>query len=562
MMTRARGNNEGMALLVAAIFLILIGMLATWVTARVMDNSRHVDKYVDYHGAFEGMEAGLAEAAAELDGGGGDGVVGINPAYNWVNGYPAWDNAAVAALQMTTQPEVQYFAYSLNWATDGIDNNGDGAIDTGAEQNGYYSTYSFARVVRGGTETARRMGERVVQEVNVNVWRNAIFAGSGQAGNLINGNVAIHGSVHLLGDDLAAGDMAIASLDMGGTSLIHNNYTGLTADLAGRVPALPTTYVNGELVSTLNATLRVKNGMVGLSGNSEIGAVNVAGNGTKELMDGIYVSDGWTGTTVDANGDPTSVYSDNGWDNGYDLADTLSFPTYANDGSQDHLAYYLTTSGSATSGLNYVYNGNLTIKPSGGNFYWDATTNTTVVNQALGSNGMPTVAQLDPNHFYIWFDDATDTMRVNGRIPVNGNINLIAGNGAGNRLINYLGKGSLLAYSAVATGGDVTISASLKTTNFPATNLLGVQAQDMMSIGTDAQMEMMGGFYAQTGVSVNKQTTIVGTIAGDYFDMGTNVPSIYYVPELANQWTENMRMIGAGSVLVLFPLSWRELAIV
>jgi hypothetical protein len=72
----------------------------------------------------------------------------------------------------------------------------------------------------------------------------------------------------------------------------------------------------------------------------------------------------------------------------------------------------------------------------------------------------------------------------------------------------------------------------------------------------------MGGFYAQDGVIVDKQSTIMGTIVGNYFDMGTNVPKIFQVPELANQWTEIMRMIGSDPVLFLSPVSWRELAVI
>ncbi len=553
-------DDRGMALLVAMIFLVMMGILATWATTRVMDNTRHVDKYVDYQNTFEGLEAGFAEAEVELNAD-GDGIVGIDPDYDWGQGYPAWTDPAVVPLTMTTRPEIQYFTYTLDWATDGIDNNGDGDIDMGVETSGYFSTYSFARAFRNNNATAIRAGEQISQGSNVNIWQNAIFAGTGQAGNLINGNVAIHGSVHLLGDALGAGGVAIAALDMSGTSLIHNNYDGITTDLKNRVPALPTTTVNGETVQTLNAKLRVKHGLVGLSGNSEIGSPNVAGNTSKEKMDGIYVSDGWTGNQLNASGDPLHVYSDNGWDDGYELGNAVPFPTYSNDSGRNHLNYYLETSGSASSGLNYVYQGNMTIKPSGGNFYWDATTNTTVVNKNPGVGGMPTEAGLNNNHYYIWFNDATDTMIINGRIPVNGDISLIAGNGAGNRLINYKGKGSLLAYKATTGNANVTISASLKTTAFPNTNLLGVQAQNNMSIGTSAQMEMMGGFYAQNTISVNKQTTIMGTIVGNNFDMGSNVPEIYQVPALANAWTSNMRMIGAGPVWFLEPVSWRELAV-
>ncbi len=555
-------NDEGMALLVAMVFLIMMGLLATWATSRAIDNTRHVDQYVDFQNTFEGLEAGLGQAENELNSG-GDGMVGVNPAFDFANGVPTWGDAMVAPQTMTTAPQIEYFAYSIDWATDGVDNNGDGAVDSGAELLGYFSSYAFARVNRFGNITVQRGSEQVVQGINVNIWQNAIFAGTGQAGNLINGNVAIHGSVHLLGDDIGAGGVAIAALDLSGTSLIHNNYDGLSADLAGRVPALPTTTFNGQNVSTLNANLRAKNGLVGMSGNSEIGQPNDAGNTFKETMDGVYVNDGWTGNSIDGNGDPTHVYSDNGWDNGYDLGNAVPFPTYDDDGGKDHLDYYLEKNADTSKGLQYEYVGNLTIKPSGGNVYWNATTNTLVTGQAVGTNGMPTEAQLNPDHYYVWFNDATDTMVINGRIPVQGNINLTSGNGASNKLINYKGKGTMLAYDPnSAGGGDVKIDASLKTTNFPATNLFGIQAQDDMTIGVSSQLEIMGGFYAQDGVIVDKQSTIMGTIVGDYFDMGTNVPKIYQVPELANQWTSIMRMIGSDPVLFLLPVSWRELAVI
>jgi hypothetical protein len=470
--TKRRRNNEGMALVVAMVFLIFMGLLATWATSRVMDNTRHVDQYIDFQNTFEGLEAGLGQAMNELNGG-GNGMIGVNPAFNFANGVPTWGDPMVVPQTMATAPEIEYFAYSINWANDGVDNNGDGIVDGGAELLGYFSSYAFARVNRAGNITVQRGTEQVVQGINVNVWQNAIFAGTGQAGNLINGNVAIHGSVHLLGDDLGAGGVAIAALDLSGTSLIHNNYVGLSADLAGRVPPLPTTVFNGQTIGSLNATLRVKNGLVGMSGNSEIGEPNNAGNTWKETMDGVYVNDGWTGNAIDANGDPTNVYSDNGWDNNYDLGSAVPFPTYDDDGGKDHLAYYLETNADPNKGLQHIFNGDLTIMPSGGNFYWNATTNTLVTGQALGANGMPTEAQLNPDHYYVWFNDANDTMIINGRIPVNGNINLTSGNGANNKLINYKGKGTMLAYDPNnADGGDVLIDASLKTTDFPVTNML------------------------------------------------------------------------------------------
>ena len=50
------------------------------------------------------------------------------------------------------------------------------------------------------------------------------------------------------------------------------------------------------------------------------------GNTIKETMDGCFVNEGWTGTSVTADGDrgdPTAVFSDNGWDATYDLGLSL-----------------------------------------------------------------------------------------------------------------------------------------------------------------------------------------------------------------------------------------------
>jgi hypothetical protein len=49
-----------------------------------------------------------------------------------------------------------------------------------------------------------------------------------------------------------------------------------------------------------------------------------------------------------------------------------------------------------------------------------------------------------------------------------------------------------------------------------------------------ANIDVMGLFYAQNEIEVSKQTTIMGTIVSNEFDMGTNVPNVVQVPETAN----------------------------
>ena len=60
---------------------------------------------------------------------------------------------------------------------------------------------------------------------NSSIWNNAIFAGAGAAGAMVNGNVNIRGSVHILSSGLSSTDTVIS---MGGTAeLVGNNYNGL-----------------------------------------------------------------------------------------------------------------------------------------------------------------------------------------------------------------------------------------------------------------------------------------------------------------------------------------------
>ena len=555
-------RDEGMALIVAMIFLVVMGLTATYASSRVMNNARHVDKYVDYQNCFEGLESAFAQAQADFNAGGG-GFVGVDPDYDFTLGLPNFGDPLVNPVSIPTSPQVQYFAYSFDWATDGIDNNGDGQIDVGPEaEGGYVTAFAASRVMWNNTPTAIRRAERVLQEANVNVWQNSIFAGAGQAGMLINGNVSIHGSVHLLGDGLGAGGVALAAMDLSGSSLIHNNYEGLSADTRSRIPGLPTTDFNGDMgIETLNATLRVKNGLVGMSGNSEVGEEHLAGNSFKETMDGVYVTDGWTGDAINPDGSPKNVYSDNGWDNVYDLGDMVTFPTYSNDVERDHLSYYLETDPDPSVGFQQVYTGDMTIQTGSGSYYWNATTGTEIVAVDPGDGAMPLQSDLSSDEYYVWYDDTTKTMVINGRVAVDGDINFLAGNGAPNRTINYEGQGTMLAFNGDGGGtGNVEISLNLMATVFPD-NMIGVMAENTMSLGLSSHIEIMGAFYSQDTVSIDKQTIIIGSVVGQFFDMGTNVPSIYQVPSMSSAFNGGMRMIGSDPIQKLFPVTWRELAV-
>src|SRR5262249_41173360 len=109
----------------------------------------------------------------------------------------------------------------------------------------------------------------------------------------------------------------------------------------------------------------------------------------------------------------------------------------------------------------------------------------------------------------------------------------------------------------VATG-NVQINTDLITSgnnSFP-TNILGIMTPG--SIGfNEANIDVMGLFYAETSVVAQKQTDIMGTIVSNYFNMGTNVPSIFQVPDTVSHLPPGM--IGGTASYVMKIVSWQQL---
>ncbi len=350
--------------------------------------------------------------------------------------------------------------------------------------------------------------------VNLSPWNNAIFAGAGASGQAINGNVDVHGSVHILGNGLQTTDMAMT---MSGSAKIANNYTGLSATLSAKVPALGTTTFGGETVSTLNAVLRVKKGLVGLSGSAVIGETNVAGNAVKETMDAVYSTNGFSSGT-------SSVHSDNGYSNTYDMGDSVAFPSLS-----DPYGGYATYQA-------YLKANALVIS--------DAATLAKMASITPTSNFSASSAKGSISF------DGSGNMTISGIVYVDGgdvNMNIVGSQ----KIINYTGKGSLFAT------GNVGIDVNLYTTgnsSYP-TNVLGVMTPQTIDFNA-ASIDVMGLFYGETKITVQKQTTIVGSLVTNYFDLGTNVPSIYYVPSVLNNLPNGL--IGASTSWQLQVVAWQE----
>ncbi len=557
-------NNHGMALMTGLLFIAIAAIILTALSLRVVNQKNSVDRYVAFKHCFNGIEVAITQSITEKNDL-SDGEVGLGA---WVPAdpeeLPDFDDEALNPQTLTNLPNVQYFAYAREWETDDIDNNNNGLKDINdPTEDGYTTIFAFAEnKVFGDAPGVRRSVEVVVGGANVNVWQNAVFAGAGAAGGAINGNVSIHGSVHILGDNILPGEEALVIMEMGGASLIHNNYTStntLPSRLGDSVPALPTTTFNGQVVNTLNASLRVKQGTVSMSGNSEIGEADDDSNTWKETMDGTFVEDGWTGNSVTEDGDrgdPTLVSSDNGWDETYDLGNKVEFPWLTDDWQDPDTG----TTVPSPDGDPYAHNEYFSDVLSGTAYEGDITIRTNqdfYYNATDPTNTDPATRQ--PDDDFIYYDSGTNVLEVNGQIEVNGNFSM-SGQGQ-NDTIYYSGRTALLV------NGNVTLDTNLLSCNngdpnnyansFPEANVFGIMAEGDITMGSSSQLELMGAFYAQGVIESTKQTRVMGTFVANQFNMGNQVPDIYQVPELANNLP--LGMAGNFPILVFTPISWREL---
>ena len=142
-------------------------------------------------------------------------------------------------------------------------------------------------------------------------------------------------------------------------------------------------------------------------------------------------------------------------------------------------------------------------------------------------------------------------MTISGIVYVDGG-DLIMNEAGSKKIINYTGKGSIYV------SGNVTIDTNLYTagnSSYP-TNIMAVMTPNNITFN-QASIDVMGLFYGETKITVQKQTVITGALVTNYFDLGTNVPSIYYVPAVMNNMPNGL--IGTSSLWQLNAVAWQEL---
>ncbi|MDP2959929.1 MAG: hypothetical protein Q8N71_00770, partial [candidate division Zixibacteria bacterium] len=470
---------------------------------------------------------------------------------------------------------------SLEMLINASSNLGNGSFSVDVTGTAPYKTLTATGNSSEGQSQVQVMVKR--KKNPFNIWNNIVFAGVGQSGHSITGNVSFHGPVHILGEgepftdsngngnwdvadtytDLNGNgvwnlgeplltdsdgdgvwdptesytdsngngtyDASLTAMDLAyeavGTAKIYNNYTGITADLSSRIPSLDTTTFNSEVVNTLDAELRVKHGQVSVSGSATIGTPNASGNSIKETMDGCYVNDGYTG-----NKGASQVYSDNGTNQVYDLEDNLNFPNLSSPYTDPNTGYTYSSFQNYLSSNALVISGDLNLQPG--------------ISYPSQSNANGSI-----------YLDNSGNLQISGIVYVTGNININKGSGTP---IYFDGKGTL------ASANDISFHTDFLSKGiFPTDDVIGFIASKNLNLATgsgDAQLKLMGAFYAQEKISNAKQNQIAGAMVSNYFQM-SNVPDLFHVPSLAENLPPGMPGAGTSYAYTyqIVPNSWREL---
>jgi len=501
-------NEDGMSVVIVFGIMILLGLLAFALVNRTVGERQITTYLVRYEIAFSAAEGGLEKALLELK---RDFEDNTTPSWadSFINDIRVGPGSIYDTLYNTTSLGDGGYFVELKNVPNGL--GGFLADEIWVKSTG---------IADGGV---KRVIEAYVELENLSPWDNVISAGKGSPEAVISGNALICGSVHILGEGLSPSDVAI---EMSGTAGIRNNYDGMPEELLSRVPAPPTTMLDGEEVQTLEATLRVKHGIVNLSGTGTVGE-DILLNGYKRTVDGVYVTDGYGGGAGVGN-----IYSDNGTESAYDLEDIVQFPRLDDPYTDPKTDTYYPTYQKYLWSIAYV---------------------------VKDTAGLTVLSNITPNSTFTIGDttnyismDGAGNLTINGVIYIDSCGDLNMNIAQANKTITYTGKGDILVT------GNVNINVNLLTPDSPnsfPTNILGVMTPNNITFSA-ADINVMGVFLGEDTLTVEKQTNFVGSIMSNYLIL-QQTPHIYQVPVLATNLSPNM--IAGGPVWVIGVRTWREL---
>lgn len=148
--------DAGMAMLLALVFIAAALVILNTVAARLKSDVRQSESFVEANAALNAVELALVRSAGEIQAG-RSGCLGTEQWPGVADGkvvsakagmpgglvLPVYGEAGVVPVK-TPDGAAEYWVVALSWASNGIDDNGDGVVD-GPEEAGLYGVYAMAR---------------------------------------------------------------------------------------------------------------------------------------------------------------------------------------------------------------------------------------------------------------------------------------------------------------------------------------------------------------------------------------------------------------------------------
>lgn len=517
------GNEEGFVLVVAIMFLAVLGMLGTTALIIKTTDLKIGTNYKTNAQAFYIAEAGLARAEAEARSDLATDQDLANSHFEAISGTISISPSSTSFYTVFDTVTFGKGSYTIEFKNF---DDGEGGLDPAR------ILVRSTGVVPGASSSSVTL-EKYLSAENVSPWNNAVFADGGGGSAPITGNVKIAGSVHLLGTGLPS--TAIVFNNQTGDCL--NDNTGMDSTLAAKI--------FGGTSSDLNAKFRVKNGRVDMShGSGKIGS-------SASPFKGIYVTngaDGGSGVNADIiggdnSGDGQNLFADEGAASpkAYDLGDGVSMPSidedWMNNNSLD-LTSITDTEDPPSPTPKGLIAGNLELT---GKF-------------KVGPNWYePDINQGDAPTFQgstnaIRYTSASNLLEIKGIIKVK---SLTISDD-----ITYSGNGTIYVTGTTVIDGDVLPAAPA---SYPTTNRLGVVSEGDMDFPSSAQKLLTGAYYCAETITSSKQTELAGTIVCRNFDITAQVPKLWQVPSLVENLPPGMP--GKDPLWVFTEKTWKDLSL-
>ncbi len=435
--------------------------------------------------------------------------------------------------------------------------SGDGLT---LESQGYFGdSFDTARALA----TARVSFQ--VQTVG-SAWQNAIFAGGeAPSNNMINGNVAVYGSVHLIGEN---NDPA---LTLGGGAGIFEDYAGDGGGGTNIINQMNAIAGPNQHQVKLCTELKIRKGQLHF-GSSGTGSGSSTVGTTSSPIIAAYLGSGTS--------DASKVHTKDDKIYGYSGSLDVSFPKLDQNHPDEFVipakdpTVQIIELGGTCNEFQTGSGNNSTIQfpppgatPSADPPYTGCLSDTSI-NNALELGGIA------------WLPDAYSCNLTNVQDAVNGLVsnfgvtsgdgylciagdNVIINTGAWPLEIKYPGGNNKTVYyegrAAIRTGSeicedptaappctrrDIEIRENFIPRNpnatpyFPEDSIISLVANGDVSFapkgggGSTSNLEVAAAVYAQGTATFSKQTLVVGAVVADSIDASQNVPQIAYEPRV------------------------------